>query len=442
MSAETIERELGAGAKLFVQTSHVLPIVAVVVALRTGAAHDPAGKEGLSRATARMLRRGCEGLDAIAVERSIDALGGEVGFEVAASSTAVSGQVLARNLEPFVDLVAKMIGKPTFAQDEVDRLLRETRAELLESLDNDRGLADRHFRRRLFAGHPYGRTSRGTSASLAAIDRDAIRGHHAANYVRGNVVVAMSGDVAAEEAERLARKLVDALPQRGTPTEGLAEPPVLGGRHLVFVDKPERTQTQILIGGLGTEAHDPDHIALTVANAIFGGTFTSRLTREVRGKRGWSYGASSRLGVDRRRHSFLMWTFPAASDAAPCAALEIDLLEKLVAGGVTEREVRFIQRYLTRSWAFEVDTAQKRVHHALDVELLGLPGDYYSGYLDHIGAVTPDTANAALSARIHPSDLVVTVVGTAATTLDAIRAAIPSLATEEVVPYDHEAKEN
>lgn len=442
MSASTLERDLGGGAKLFVESSHVLPVVAIVVALRTGSAHDPPGKEGLSRVTARMLRRGCTGFDAIAFERAVDRLGGEVGFEVAASSTAVSGQVLARNVEAFVDLVATMISAPTFAEDEVERLLRETRAELLESLDNDRGLADRFFRRKLFAGHPYGRTSRGTAASIAKLDRNAVRAHHAAQFVRGNVVVAMSGDVTAPEAERLARKLVESLPEAAAPSEVLTDPPAVPGRHLVFVDKPERSQTQILIGSLGTSASDPDHVPLTVANAIFGGTFTSRLTREVRGKRGWSYGASSRLGVDRRRHSFLMWTFPAATDAAGCVALEIELLDKLVAGGVSDREVRFIQRYLMRSWAFEIDTAQKRVHHALDIELLGLPFDYYSRYIAHIGAVTADAANAAVRERLHPSDLVITVVGTASTTLDAVRAAIPALASEEVVAYDLEARSN
>ncbi len=388
-----------------------------------------------------MLRRGCAGMNAVAVEAAIDRLGGEVGVDVAVSSTAVSGQVLARNVEPFVELLAKMVGAPTFADDEVERLLRETRAELLESLDNDRGLADRFFRKRLFAGHAYGRATRGNARSIAALGRDAVRAHHAAQFVRGNVVVAMSGDVTADEAERLARKLTSALPDAPAPPDVLADPPALAGRHLVFVDKPERSQTQILIGGLGTRAQDPDHVALTLANAIFGGTFTSRLTREVRGKRGWSYGASSRLGVDRRRHSFLMWTFPAATDAAPCVALEIDLLDKLVAGGVTEREVKFIQRYLTRSWAFEIDTAQKRVHHALDVELLGLPADYYSRYVESIAAVTPDAANAALRERIHPRDLVVTVVGTKETTLEAVRAAIPELASEEIVAYDLEARE-
>lgn len=442
MTAATIRRDLGGGATLFVEPSHVLPIVSVVVALRTGSAHDPAGREGLARATARMLRRGCAEMSSIEVEEAIDRLGAEVSLEVAASSTAVAGQVLTRNVRPFVELLAKMIGAPTFAPDEVERLSREARAELLEALDNDRALADRFFRRRLFVGHPYGRASRGTAASIGAIDRDAVRAHHSAHYVRANAVVAMSGDVSPDDAERHARALVDALADGAAPSDVLTEPPLVSGRHLVFVDKPERSQTQILVGALGTSAQDPDHVALSVANAIFGGTFTSRLTREVRGKRGWSYGASSRLGVDRKRHSFVMWTFPAATDAAPCLALELGLLEKLVSAGVTDREVRFIERYLTRSWAFEIDTAQKRVHHALDVELLGLPSDYYSKYVEHVSSVTTDSANAALRARIDPKNVVVAVVGTAATTLDAVRKAIPDLASEEVVAYDVEARES
>ncbi len=439
MTART-EVDLGGGAKLFVEASSVLPLVSIVVAFRSGSAHDPVGKEGLSRVTSRMLRRGCVGMNAMDVERTIDRLGGDVGFDVAVSSSAVSGQVLARNLDAFVDLLAKMIGQPTFDEDELGRLLRETRAELLESLDNDRGLCDRFFRKKLFGDHPYGRTARGTAASLGEIDRDAVRAHHASHFVRGNALVAMSGDVEPEVAERLARKLMDALPGTTPPREIIEEPKGLGGRQLVFVDKPERTQTQILIGSLGTSAHDPDHIPLVVANAIFGGTFTSRLTREVRGKRGWSYGASARMGVDRRRHSFAMWTFPASTDAAACIALEISLLEKLIEAGVTEREVTFIKRYITRSWAFEVDTAQKRVHQALDIEILGLPRDYYESYLAHVADVTAESANAALKAHLDPKNLVIAVVGTAATTLDGVKKAVPDLASDEVIAYDLEAR--
>ncbi len=179
-------------------------------------------------------------------------------------------------------------------------------------------------------------------------------------------------------------------------------------------------------------------MALAVANAIFGGTFTARLMREVRSKRGWSYGASSRLSIDRRRQPMTMWTFPSQTDAAACVALEIELLEKLVADGVTEKELKFIQKYLGRSWAFEIDTAQKRVGHALEEVVMPLPAGYYETWVERVESVTIDQCNAALEARIHPENLLVTVVGTASASADAIATAIPNLAHKDVVPFDRD----
>ena len=89
------------------------------------------------------------------------------------------------------------------------------------------------------------------------------------------------------------------------------------GRRLLVVDKPERTQTQILVGTLGTSPHDDDHVPLVVGNAVFGGTFTSRLMKEIRSKRGWSYGASARAGIERQRQSWVLWTFPCRHGRRP-----------------------------------------------------------------------------------------------------------------------------
>jgi zinc protease len=210
------------------------------------------------------------------------------------------------------------------------------------------------------------------------------------------------------------------------------------GRHLLFVDKPDRTQTQILVGTMGTAPHDEDHAALVVANAVFGGTFTSRLMREIRSKRGWSYGASARVAIDRHRQAWVMWTFPAAQDAAPCLKLAVELMEAWVSGGVLPREVKFIQNYLVRSHAFDVDTAAKRLHQALDVELLGLPEDYYSRWVEHVRAVDAASANAAVARRITTDSLLAVVVGTAATVLDDVRGAVPRLAGATTVPFDQE----
>src|SRR6185436_10005196 len=197
-----------------------------------------------------------------------------------------------------------------------------------------------------------------------------------------------------------------------------------------------RTQTQILIGCLGTHPSDADHLALHVGNTIFGGTFTARLMQEVRAKRGWSYGAYSNLPYDRRRRGFSLWTFPKAADAAACIKLEIELLEKWVSGGVTPKELSWAKRYLVRSHAFAVDTATKRVGQALDEEVYGLPPGYHSEYIDRIKAFSLEDVNAAIKNRITPSNLIVTVLGTAADIQDSVRVSIPNLESTEVIPFD------
>ena len=429
--------DLDGGALVLVEPSHSVPLVSLVVALRSGSAADPVARSGLARIAMRMLRRGCEGLSSEQIEFQIDALGAEMAVDTSPSSVGIHAQVISRNLELFLALLTRLLGTPTFPEDELERIKRETIAEIIEARDNDRIIGQKALQRTLFAGHPYGRNPGGTTDSVAAITRSDVLAFYRRFVVQCNIVIGVAGDVTLARAPALARALVAGLPP-GTPVaDEVPEPTPSAGRRLVVVDKPERTQTQILVGTLGTSAHDEDHVSLAVANAVFGGTFTSRLMKEVRSKRGWSYGASSRAGVDRRRQAWLMWTFPAAEDAAPCLRLMLELMERWVQGGVTPREVAFIERYLVRSYAFEIDTATKRLHQALDVELLALPADYYTRWTERVKAVTAETASAAVKARIHPADTLAVVVGTAAQVLAPLRQVVAG-GEAIVVPFDAE----
>ncbi len=437
MKLATTERfEIPGGALAFVEASHAIPLVSVGVSLRSGSVCDPIGKEGLARLTARLMRRGCAGLTANEIDNRVDILGAELSGDTGLSSISMGGQVISRNIEPFAELLARIVSTPTFDEREFERLKRQTLAEIVEARDSDRSLAHKALRRNLFGGHLYGRGAGGTSKSLAAITLDDVRGFYAAHFTQPNVVIGFAGDVLS--AEKIAVKLVEKLPKHAAPKVELTHPAQLSGRHLTFVDKPDRTQTQILIGTLASWPHDSDHVALTVANTVFGGTFTSRMMREVRSKRGWSYGASSSVAIERRRHSLSMGTAPGAADAAACLNLEIGLLESLVSGGISARELGFVKKYLTRSHAFEIDTAVKRVHQALDVELLNLPADYYSSHLGNVKNVTLEQANDALKNRIDPENLRIVVVGTADSMLDGIKAGVERLSSVTVEPYDLE----
>ncbi len=427
-----------AAPAVLVETSHALPLVSFSIALRTGSILDPEGMSGATRMLTRWMRRTAGGREAQVIDTEIDALGGAFGADVSPSTLVFQGTVITRSLDGLMRITADILARPGFADAELERLRRETLAELTESLDDDRGLGRRWFRHRLFGAHPYARSVTGTATSLARIAVEDLKALYRRIVRPDNLIFAFSGDIERPRAEALAEQLRGQLAGGPVPDDTISDPAVIPGRRLTLVDKPDRTQTQILIGGLGTHPSDPDHLALHVANTVFGGTFTARLTQEVRAKRGWSYGAYSSLPIDRRRQAFSMWTFPKAEDAAPCIALQLEMLHALRTKGITKKELSWAKKYLVRSHAFALDTASKRVGLLLDKALYGLPDGYYEDYIERIKAVTHEAANASVVERISEDDLLVTVVGTATQIGDGVRAAIPNLVSSEVVPYDTE----
>jgi zinc protease len=425
-------------ATVHVETSRELPLVSMMVGFKAGSVLDPPGQEGLTRLMVRMLRRGAAGMDAPAIENAIDTLGADISEHVGASSVSLQLEVIGRSFDGAVEMLGKLLCDPTFDPVELGKLQRETEGELIESRDNDRTLCARAFRRTVFDGHPLARRVSGLIPSLRSIQRDDVLHAYRRTLTRSNVVFAFSGDIDEATAARAAARIEAGLPEGPAPQRLIPEPPVRAGRRLVFVDKPDRTQTQLLLGGLGTHPRDPDHIPLHVANTIFGGTFTSRLMREVRSKRGWSYGAYASMPIDVCREAFSMWTHPGATDAAACLKLELQLLEALRAGGVTARELAFTKRYLVRSHAFDVDTASKRVHRKMAVTMYDLPEDYYTGYLERVASVTVEQAAEAVRTRLPSDNLVVALTGTHAQIGAQVAEAIPGLVEQTVVPFDLE----
>lgn len=420
---------------LLVESSDVLPLVDLEVAFPVGSLHDPEGREGLAQLTGHLVRRGPHGLSDSRFEDRLAALGARLAVEVSMRSTRIRATVLRRNLEPLVDLVAKMVWKPALRARDFARLKRQAQASLVARLDDDQSLGALRFRRTLFGDHPYGRVSSGSAASLGRLGLGEAREFYAEHLERRGFVVGMAGDVAERDAERLVStyfpRLVD-LERRGSkprPTRARR------GRHVVIVDKPERTQTQLYIGTLGARTHDRLLFPLIVSNTAFGGTFSGPLMQEVRGVRGWSYGAYSRLLHSSQRDAWYMWTAPAAEYSADCAALQLRLMEDWVKGGVKKAELEFAQRYLINSHCFDRDTPAKRLEARLDVELLGIPRRYVDRHDELVAAVTRGRAAEATQARISCDDLTIVVVATAADVLESFRK-LPGVASVEIVPFE------
>lgn len=396
--------------KLLVEPCDELPLAQLVVTFRAGGVHDPAGLEGLSRLTARMLRRGTRTTPGQDLEERVDGLGAELGAHVGLGSTTVGVEAVVRSAAEAADILAEVIAEPAFDEDELDKLKRQAEAEIIASRDDDDGLAARALRRQLFRGHPHARRVQGTIESIRAVTRDDVVAHHRRAYTKQNAILAVGGAVEREDAMSLAQRVLARLPDGETFDYGAPEPVMSPGRRLVIVDKPDRSQCQLGLATMGVHPSDEDYVAMVLANTVFGGTFTSRLNQEIRVKRGWSYGASSGLATGHVRDSFTIWSAPSVDDAVACLELELQLLEEFVSKGIDDVELEFARQYVRRSYAFEIDTAKKRLQQRLDRALLGLPEDFDARLLERLDEVSVTEVGAALARRIDPSALWVSAV--------------------------------
>jgi len=437
---------LSSGARLFVEPDPVIPLVDVDVVLRGGSIHDLPGRQGLSRIFARLVRRGTAAsapvgkLTAEALDEAIESLGAALSIDVTPTAIRLHGSVIRRNLEPFLRLLASLLLAPALRASDLAYVRREAEAELVSQLDSDRWLGARAFRHALFGAHPYGRSTSGTPRSLAAIRLGELRAVHETRVRADDVIVGLAGDVTREAALALVEPLFATLPRGNAPDLEVPDPKAPSGLRIVVVDKPDRTQTQLYLGTIGARMGEDDFYPLVVANTCFGGTFTARLVAEVRSKRGWSYGAQSRLYADRSRDAWVVYTHPSVENARDCLALELDLVRAFVQRGVRPRELAFARSYLTKSHAFDRDTAAKRLEPRVEASLFKLPLAFFEDYAKNVAAVDAATASAAVARRLGGAggaagDLTVTIVGPASR-LERSLASLPGVASLEVVTHE------
>ena len=427
-----------AGSLVLVEENHDLPLVRVQVAVRIGAGDDAPERDGLTNYASELMVRGAGGRTRAEIDAAFDALGTSLDVSSDYDGVTFDLTVLEEKLEPALVLLADVILRPDFPRGEADKLKRELLASLDELRDDDGSLVRRYFTRALYGTHPYGRTVIGTETSIGALSLDDARAWHRRALVGAQMIFGVAGDVDAGVAAQAIARHFAALPAGGSGEPG-ARPPVSRrrGMRLTLVDKPERTQSQILMGQPAPRWHEPDFLALQVATTAFGGTFTARLMDEVRSKRGLSYGASARVGQGRGAKALVAHVFPSLEQTPETLELVLRLWRDWVADGVSEREVEFARGYLAKSFAFSVATPEDRLELRTALELASMPRDFADTFAARVSKVERADANRALQRHLTPGDLEIAIVSTADELMPTLEnAKLLDGITVDVVPYD------
>lgn len=406
------------GARVYLVASPTIPMLDVQVDVDGGSRRDPTGRAGLASATASILSSGVSAqagqpaLDENALSGAWVDLGAQLGVSAGAERFSFSLRTLTEPdlLERAVALTVRQLEAPAWTDAVWARERQRWLASLKEAETRPGTHAGRAFSRAVYGDHPYGREV--TAESLGAItvgDMQAFYRRHAAAC---RAQVSLVGAIDRAMAERIVDRFMAALAPHGCESLN-AVPEVMPLAQAVERRIPfEAAQAQVLIGQPGHRRADPDFFPLFVGNYILGGGgFVSRLTTEVREKRGLSYSAYSYFAPGLHAGAFQvgLTTRPDQADQAVAVAREV--VRRFVAEGPTETELQAARDYLINGFALRFDSNRKLLDNVSNIAWNGLPLDYLASWTDRVQAVTVTDIRRAFGRVLQPDRMVTVVVG-------------------------------
>ncbi|HWE78751.1 MAG TPA: pitrilysin family protein, partial [Pseudolabrys sp.] len=333
----------------------------------------------------------------------------DLAFQVGRDYLHGTLRTLNEHRDEAFDLLGLALSKPRFDTDAVERVRGQMMAVLKRETTNPNSLASRSWWRTAFPNHPYGRDAQGSLETVPRITAADLHDYVRRDFARDGLTISIVGDVDAETAGRLIDRAFGALPKKGDLKPiAAAVPQGIGRRIVVPVDVP---QAVVTFGGNGLERHDPDFMAGYIVNHILGGgSFSSRLYREVREKRGLAYGVSDSLVWFRRAAVVLGGTATRADRTADALSIIEKETTRMADSGPTAEELASAKSYLKGAYALSLDSSNKIAAQLTQIQLDNLGMDYIQRRDKMIDAVTMADARR-VAKRLYGGGMLVTVAG-------------------------------
>ncbi|RDV04923.1 M16 family metallopeptidase [Undibacter mobilis] len=408
--AVTIEKVVSPkGIKAWLVREKAVPLIAMSYAFAGGSAQDPADKAGTANLVADTLDEGAGELDSKAYHDRLERRAIELSFSATRDQFYGSLRVLNDNRDEAFDLLRLALSQPRFDAEAVERVRAQEISGLRRETTNPNNIASRAWWQAAFPDHPYGRETKGSLESVPRIAVADLRDYTRRVFARNGLTISIVGDIDAKAAGELIDKAFGSLPEKNdlkpVPEARLAG---LGRRIVTDVDVP---QAVITFGGAGIQRNDPDFMAGYIVNHILGGgTFSSRLYKEVREKRGLAYGVSESLVWFKSAALFIGGTATRADRTAEALSIIEAETKRMAEEGPTADELAAAKDYLKGAYPLSLDTSSKIAGQLTQIQLDDLGIDYIDKRSAMIDAVTLADAKR-VAKRLFGGGMLVTVAG-------------------------------
>jgi zinc protease len=400
------------GLQVVVVERHTLPLTTLRLVVKSGAECDPANLPGTAALVNSLLTEGTARRTSRQIAEAIDSAGGVADNDVDWDSSYLSLSVLTDRTDLAFDLVSDMIAHPAFEAAEIERQRKQTLSGLQVAQDDPAYVADMAIQKLIFSGTAYGHPEDGTLESVERITAQDLRSFHRRYYQPANCILAVVGDIDAEEAMTLAAKFFSGWKNGSEPADAPSGAPTpFDERRVVAIDKSDAVQTEIRIGNRGVPHDSPDYLALSVANEILGGPSENRLFKALRTRQGLTYGASSDLVCRRHLGAWVAKTFTRTPETVKSVHVALEQIQTLQDHGIDRPELDTAQSYLVGHLALEFETSDNVASKVLELIQDGLPLDYWNHYPENIQALTTGAVGGAAKSYLDADNDVIVLVG-------------------------------
>jgi zinc protease len=384
-----------------------IPKVTVSAVTRVGNLNE--GTDSwLADITGEMLKEGAGPRSATQMAEDAAAMGGSVGVGVGPDETSVSMDVLTENGPKAAAMIADVLRRPTLPASEFDRIKRDFERQLALARTQPQSLAVEAFLNLVYPDHPYGRVYPSTE-QLRAYSIDHVRRFHGDNFgaARTRIYVAGRFDRAAMDSA------IDAAFGdwvRG-PAPMIAPPTAAARPQLKLIDRPDAPQSTIILGLPVVDPSHPSFLKVSVTNTLLAGSFSSRITTNIREGKGYTYSPSGSLST-RYRSAYWSEQADVTTTVTGPALKEIFAeIERLRREPPTAAELKGFQNYRAGIFVIQNATRGALVNQLAFIDLHGLPDDYLTRYVERVYAVTPEDVTTAARESLDPAGMTLVVVG-------------------------------
>lgn len=385
-----------------------VPKTWIQLVVRTGNASESPSEVSLATFVSVFMQEGTTTRTAMEIAGDAAGMGGRVDVSVDMDETTISGNALSEFAPGMAGLIADVVRNPAFPESELARLKMDFRRNLSQARARPVNVAYEKFVGTLYPNHPYGRVF-STDAMLNSFTIAQVRTFYASSFGAGRAHMYVSGKFDQRAIEAAIRSAFGGW-QRGTPAT-VSIPKAVKIRSIHLIDRPGSIQSTVWLGLPVLDPSSPDYPGLIVTDALVGGTWGSRIFRNIRENKGYTYSPASEI-ANHHRDTYWVQTADVTTDVTGASLKEIFFeIEHLRADQPSIEELRGMQNYVAGLFVRRNSTQVAIINQLRFIDLHGLGRDYLENFVKRVHALTQADITRIAHTYLRPDQMTLVVVG-------------------------------